>query len=203
MTGMHPDLVELVTRRLRELGSPGRPLSYRAASERAHEKGKPISPEQIRKIALNRHTGDLRDESVDGLAAALGVSRAEVLRAMHQQRTAPMVPWAPPDAASRLTFNQRRALDRLILAMVDERAETRIDHGDASVVYLAGHHGSKPDGHQVADGYDQETVSTVDGTVQAVSLGEFQATKEQVEANNLLLHELLAEIRNGVGRASK
>src|SRR5689334_7474439 len=103
-----PDLTALVGRRLAELGFAGRRMSYRQAAKRAEDKGVPISPETIRQLHLGTHSGNIKDPIVDGLAAALGCSRPEILRAMHRQITAPLPDWQPPEVANRLTLRQRR-----------------------------------------------------------------------------------------------
>jgi hypothetical protein len=118
VAGVHPDLTELVTRRLAELGDASGPLSIRAASRRAKAHGYTLSHETIRQIARGQHSGDLSDETVLGLASAFEVSRAEVLRAMHETRPE-RVPWEPPDEAELLNLRQRRVLEELIRVMVE------------------------------------------------------------------------------------
>lgn len=119
MSPVHPDLTALVGRRLAELGFDGRRMSYRQAAERARSKGCPISPETIRQIHVGSHSGHIADETVEALSAALDVSRGDILRAMHEQRSAPLPRWTPPAAAHRMTLRQRRAVESLIAVLTE------------------------------------------------------------------------------------
>lgn len=122
MRSVHPDLQALIDRRRRELGFAAERMSIRAVARRATERGHPISPETVRQLANGSHSGRVDDGTVDALAAALDVSRAELLRAMHETRSSSIGPWEPPEVAHRLSLRQRRALEELIAAMVSPRA---------------------------------------------------------------------------------
>lgn len=118
MPSVHPDLQALIERKRHDLGFNGQPLSIRGVARRATERGCAISPETVRQIANGSHSGRIDDLTVDALAAGLGVSRGEVLRAMHETRQQSLGHWQPPDVAERLSLRQRRALEELIAAMV-------------------------------------------------------------------------------------
>lgn len=107
-----PDLQQLVTDRLIELGTPGRPLSYRAAAARGRGF---ISHGTIGRIARGEHAGVLEEDTVIGLALALGVSRTCVEKAAGTHRARPLEPFALPSRANRLTRRERA----VVLAMVD------------------------------------------------------------------------------------
>jgi hypothetical protein len=68
---------------------------------------------------------------VDALARVLEVSRAEVLRAMHETRPE-RSPWEPPDEAELLNLRQRRVLEELIRTMVEVDREKAGAVGDSS-----------------------------------------------------------------------
>ncbi|MWA07857.1 hypothetical protein [Streptomyces sp. BA2] len=109
---MTNDLRELVTMRLAELGSPERPLSYRAAAARSSGR---VSHGTIGRIARGDHAGLLTGETIDGLALALGVHPTVVEQAAGMYRERPLEPFHMPARADRLTRRERG----VILAMVD------------------------------------------------------------------------------------
>ncbi|MEV0322983.1 hypothetical protein ACIBKX_33065 [Streptomyces sp. NPDC050658] len=109
---MTNDLRELVTTRLAELGSPERPLSYRAAAARSSGR---VSHGTIGRIARGDHAGLLTGETIDGLALALSVPPAAIEQAAGMYRDRPLEPFVMPARADRLTRRERG----VILAMVD------------------------------------------------------------------------------------
>ncbi|MFD8197559.1 hypothetical protein [Streptomyces wuyuanensis] len=109
---MTPDLQQLVMDRLIELGTPGRPLSYRGAAARGRGF---ISHGTIGRIARGEHAGVLEEDTVIGLSLALGVPRALVEEAAGIQRERPLEPFVLPSRANRLTRRERAA----VLGVVD------------------------------------------------------------------------------------
>jgi hypothetical protein len=116
---VHPDLTALLNRRRAELGGDSRPLSFRELARRAERLGFSEGVRQtFAEIGKGIHSGRLEDKTVDALARVLEVSRAEVLRAMHETRPE-RVAWEPPDEAELLNLRQRRVLEELIRVMVE------------------------------------------------------------------------------------
>ncbi|WKK24260.1 hypothetical protein QZH56_00875 [Streptomyces olivoreticuli] len=112
---MASDLQELVTARLAELGTPGRPLSHRAAASRSQGH---ISHATIGRIARGEHTGTLEEETLDGLALALSLSRTDIEEAAGIYRERPAEPFVLPPRASRLTRREREAVLSVVEALL-------------------------------------------------------------------------------------
>ena len=106
VTGTTNELQELVARRRAALGAPGQPLSYKQAALRSRGL---VSHEQIRKIELGQHGGNISDRIADGLAMALEVPVAEVYRAANTPR--PAGRWHWPARFDRLPDGDRRLVE--------------------------------------------------------------------------------------------
>ncbi|GAU71272.1 hypothetical protein SSP35_32_00010 [Streptomyces sp. NBRC 110611] len=109
---MGDDLQRLVVARLAELGSPRRPLSYRAAAARSQGH---VSHGTIGRIARGQHSGVLEDETLDGLALALDVPRTRIEKAAGIFRERPLQPFTLPARASLLSRSERE----VVLSVVD------------------------------------------------------------------------------------
>lgn len=105
-------LQELVIERLSELGSPQRPLSYRAAAARSQGR---VSHGTIGRIARGGHPGVLEEATLSGLALALDVPRARIELAAGIYRDQPAEPFVLPPRANRLTRRERA----VVLSMID------------------------------------------------------------------------------------
>lgn len=110
------DLQDLVTDALRALGTKGKPMTPRAASERVHGA---VSAETIRLLANGTHSGDLKDDTIGHLVNALNIKRSDLLAALNRTHVSELGPWKPPAVADRMTRRQRKAVDSIIAAMVD------------------------------------------------------------------------------------
>lgn len=108
------ELQDLVLRRLAELGTPGAPLSVRAAAERARGL---VSYEILRQIARGEHSGNITDRTAEGLALALDVPAGAVYRAAQVPR--PMTRWQWPARFDRLDPAQRRLVEDVAGAILD------------------------------------------------------------------------------------
>jgi hypothetical protein len=128
---VHPDLTALLNRRRVELGGESGPLSYRELGRRTERLGFSDLRQTLTEIGRGIHSGRLEDKTVDALARVLEVSRAEVLRAMHETRPE-RSPWEPPDEAELLNLRQRRVLEELIRTMVEVDREKAGAVGDSS-----------------------------------------------------------------------
>jgi hypothetical protein len=107
-------LHELVARRLGELGTPGKPMSVRQATERARGA---VSYEIVRQIANGTHSGNITDRTAEGLARALDVSTDSIYKAARVLR--PVTRWAWPERFDRLDAGQRRLVEDLAGALLD------------------------------------------------------------------------------------
>jgi len=105
-------LGELIGQRLRDLGSPGRPLSYRAAVNGVEG----ISPETLRRLHLGTHSGHPNEETIDALAEAIRVPTQRLRRLLGRTT---LGRFELPRAADRLTLRQRRAVLEIVSAMID------------------------------------------------------------------------------------
>lgn len=106
------DLRQLVLRQLAVLGDGTRPLSHREAAARS---GGLVSHATIGNIASGRHSGNIDDSTVDGLALALDVKRSEILASIHRSHVAAGKPFEAPERWQRLTHVQRK----LVIALGD------------------------------------------------------------------------------------
>jgi hypothetical protein len=109
---MEYDLQKLVVERLTRLGSSRRSLSYRAAAARSQGL---VSHGTIGRIARGQHTGVLSDETLDGLALALGVPRTYIEKAAGIFRERPPQKFTLPPRASLLSHKERE----VVLSVVD------------------------------------------------------------------------------------
>lgn len=106
------DLRQLVLRQLAVLGDGTRPMSHREAAARS---GGRVSHATIGNIAGGRHSGNIDDSTIDGLALALDLKRSEILAAMHRSHEASLKPFDAPERWQRLTHAQRK----LVIALGD------------------------------------------------------------------------------------
>jgi hypothetical protein len=86
-----------------------------------------VSHETVRKIRVGLHSGNLDEDTVNGLSLALNIPRSQILGAIGRTVVAELGSWNPPSVANRMTRRQRRAVEQLITAMVvpgDEQSET-------------------------------------------------------------------------------
>jgi len=123
------ELQALVVRRLTELGDGGAPLSYKRAAMRSNGR---ISHEIIRQIALGNKSAGLADQTIEGLAVALGVDVADVFAALRTPR--PSSRWNWPSRFDRLTDPERRLVEDFAAALLnayDRGAETRSGDADS------------------------------------------------------------------------
>ncbi|WP_162889914.1 hypothetical protein [Streptomyces olivoreticuli] len=112
---MTDDLQKIVVARLVELGTPRRPLSYRAAAARGQGH---VSHGTIGRIARGEHTGTLEEETLDGLSLALDLPRTNLEKAAGVYRERPAEPFVMPPRASRLTRREREAVLNIIDALL-------------------------------------------------------------------------------------
>lgn len=108
------ELQNLVLRRLADLGTPGNPLSVRAAAERARGL---VSYEVLRQIARGEHSGNITDRTAEGIALALDVAAAHVYQAARIPR--PLSRWQWPARFDRLDPAQRRLVEDVAGALLD------------------------------------------------------------------------------------
>lgn len=111
-------LQQLVLTRLAELGEPGRPMSIRAAAERARGL---TSHHTLTAIANGEHSGRISDRTAEGVAAALAVPVARVYDAAGVPR--PHGRWHWPDKFDRVRPEDRVLIEDLASALL--KAEER------------------------------------------------------------------------------
>lgn len=111
-------LQQLVLRRLADLGEPGRPISIRAAAERARGL---TSHHTLTAIAKGEHSGRISDRTAEGIAAALDVPVARVYDAAGVPR--PFGRWQWPEKFDRVRPEDRLVVEDLAAALL--RAEER------------------------------------------------------------------------------
>lgn len=117
------ELRDLVIRRLRELGTPGKPLGYKPA---ALKSGGKISHEMIRQIVLGNRPERMSDEKIEGLAEALSVHPNQVYEAAKAPR--PGTRWRWPERFDRLPTEDRRDVESYaakLLMLRDQIARLR------------------------------------------------------------------------------
>lgn len=90
-------------------------LTYRAAAERANGL---ISYSHLSNIVNGRHTGELDDRTLAGIALAIGATEAKVRRAYAVTNPRPLE-FTVPDKARHLTPKQRAAVLSMIDAFLD------------------------------------------------------------------------------------
>ena len=100
------ELQDLVLRRLAELGVPGSPMSIREATRRSRSH---LNYETLRKLARGEHSGDITDQTAEGLSLALGVPVEQVYRAARVPR--PLSRWIWPAKYDRLDLDDRRLVE--------------------------------------------------------------------------------------------
>lgn len=115
-------LQHLVLTRLAELGTPGSPMSLRAASRRS---GNRVSFDTLADMANGKHTGRLTPRVAEGVAAGLDVPVSRVYEAAGAPR--PQGRWMLPERYDRLTLEQRRLIEDLCdaLLLADSRGYER------------------------------------------------------------------------------
>lgn len=108
--------MDLVLRRLAELGIPGHPMSIREATRRS---GSRINYETLRKIARGEHSGDITDQTAEGLSLALDVPLQQVYNAASVPR--PQGRWSWPAKYDRLDLDDRRVVEDVAAALLRAR----------------------------------------------------------------------------------
>jgi hypothetical protein len=111
-------LQQLVLTRLAELGEPGRPMSLRAAAERARGL---TTHHTLTAIANGEHSGRISDRTAEGIAAALDVPVTRVYDAAGAPR--PHGRWHWPDKFDRVRPEDRVLIEDLAAALL--KAEER------------------------------------------------------------------------------
>lgn len=111
-------LQQLVLRRLADLGEPGRPMSLRAAADRARGL---TSHHTLTAIANGEHSGRITDRTAEGIAAALSVPVATVYEAAGAPR--PYGRWHWPEKFDRVRPEDRAIIEDLVSALL--KAEER------------------------------------------------------------------------------
>lgn len=110
------ELQEMVLRRLAELGVPGSPMSIREATRRSRER---LNYETLRKIARGEHSGDIADQTAEGLSLALDVPVQQVYDAARVPR--PLGRWVMPARFDRLDLEERRTVEEVAAAILRAR----------------------------------------------------------------------------------
>jgi hypothetical protein len=122
------NLQELVDRRLTELGSGRGPMSTRQAAARSDGK---VSYETLRLIKIGQHSGSISQEVAEGIAQALEVPVADVLKLAG--RRIPQGPFQLPRRAETLTKSERAVVLSVVDAILDAAAQEREpDDGSAA-----------------------------------------------------------------------
>jgi hypothetical protein len=116
------DLRELVDRRLAELGDERGPMSTRKAAARSDGK---VSYETLRLLKLGQHSGSISQEVAEGIALALEVPLATVLKVAG--RRIPQGPFVLPRRAETLTKSERAVVLSVVDAILDAAAQDRAD----------------------------------------------------------------------------
>lgn len=115
-SGRVNELSELVLRRLAELGTPGEPMSIREATRRSRSR---INYETLRKIARGEHSGDITDQTAEGISLALDVPVHQVYAAARIPR--PLSRWELPARFDRLDLEDRRVVEDVAAALLRAR----------------------------------------------------------------------------------
>ena len=111
-------LQDLVLNRLAELGVPGAPMSIREAARRS---GGRLNYETLRKISRAEHSGDITDQTAEGLSMALDVPISQIYAAARVPR--PMSRWNWPAQFDRLTIEERRVVESVASALLRAREQ--------------------------------------------------------------------------------
>lgn len=106
------DLRQLVLRQLAVLGDGTKPISHREAAARS---GGKVSHATIGNIAGGRHSGNIDDKTIDGLALGLDLKPSEIRAAIRRSHVAAGKPFEVPERWQRLTHVQRK----LVIALGD------------------------------------------------------------------------------------
>jgi hypothetical protein len=115
---MTTPLQTLILNRLSELGDGTSPLPYRHAAARSVVDGKPlVSHATLQSIAVGKHTGNLSEDTIHGIALALDVPQSRVREAMGLPSGTP-TEFRLPAKANRLTASQRRAILKVVDALL-------------------------------------------------------------------------------------
>lgn len=93
--------------------------SYDAIASKARRAGFPLSPSAVAKFIRDEHKGRTRDETLQALAAGFDLDVRLVREAAGRQR-GELGPYVPDSRANSLTKDQREALDRLIVTIVEQ-----------------------------------------------------------------------------------
>jgi hypothetical protein len=112
------ELQDLVLRRLAELGVPGSPMSIREATRRTRSR---VNYETLRKIARGEHSGDIADQTAEGLSLALDIPLQEVYAAARVPR--PLGRWEMPARFDRLNLEDRRVVEEMAAALLRAREQ--------------------------------------------------------------------------------
>lgn len=104
----------LVITRLQELGVKDKPMSPRAAAERAHGA---ISHSTVYAIAQGRHSGRITDKVARGLAAALDLPIERIYEAAGAPP--PQTRWAWPEKFDRVALEHRGLFEELVAAFLE------------------------------------------------------------------------------------
>lgn len=111
-------LQDLVLNRLAELGVPGAPMSIREAARRS---GSRLNYETLRRIARAEHSGDISDQTAEGLSMALEVPIAQIYAAARVPR--PANRWQWPAKFDRLAAEDRRVVESVASALLRAREQ--------------------------------------------------------------------------------
>jgi hypothetical protein len=106
----------MILRRLAELGTPGSPMSIRAATRRSRDH---LNYETLRKLARGEHSGDITDQTAEGLSFALDVPLQEVYAAARVPR--PLSRWTWPAKFDRLDHDERRLVEDVAAGLLRAR----------------------------------------------------------------------------------
>lgn len=109
-------LQDLVLRRLAELGTPGSPMSIREATRRSRSR---VNYETLRKIARGEHSGDITDQTAEGLSLALDIPVQQIYNAAQVPR--PLSRWELPARFDRLDLDDRRVVEEVAAALLRAR----------------------------------------------------------------------------------
>lgn len=118
------ELQDLVLRRLAELGTPGSPMSIREATRRSRDR---LNYETLRKLARGEHSGDITDQTAEGISLALDVPIAQVYTAARVPR--PLSRWQWPAKFDRLDLDDRRVVEEVASALLRAREKGLRDAG--------------------------------------------------------------------------
>lgn len=110
------ELQDLVLRRLAELGTPGSPMSLREATRRSRGR---LNYETLRKVARGAHSGDIADQTAEGISVALDVPVQQVYNAARVPR--PLNRWQWPAKFDRLDLEDRRVVEDVASALLRAR----------------------------------------------------------------------------------